>query len=177
METWKDIPGYEGFYQASSLGRVKSLDRLVTCSGGSVRREDGQILVLHTVAGGYKAVMLSREGIARRWRVHRLVLMAFFGPPLRGMEGCHRDSNPSNNDLSNLRWDTHSGNEKDKVGNGTTTRGERNPFAKLNHDQVEEIKRMAEKGVVRRVISEQFRVSSKTIYRIVKGKTWIGLSG
>src|SRR5262249_22941752 len=72
--------------------------------------------------------------------VHRLVLEAFVGPCPNGMEACHNDGNPSNNVLSNLRWDTRKANQEDTFKHGTANIGERNHQAKLSIDAVREIR-------------------------------------
>lgn len=118
-EQWRDIPGYEGLYQVSDHGRVKSLDRIVHSKTGP-RRHRGRIMKFAEGPGGRWQVMLSStKGERKQKRVHRLVLEAFVGPCPPGMECCHWDDDPKNNHLSNLRWDTRSANKYDSVRNGT----------------------------------------------------------
>lgn len=118
VEEWRDIPGYEGYYQASSHGRVRGLDRVIEHSGTGKARIRGRILSPGKRKTGHLIVNLRRGGGARTVPVHRLVLEAFVGPRPEGMECCHWDDNPANNHLSNLRWDTPSSNEQDKIRNG-----------------------------------------------------------
>lgn len=106
IETWKDIQGYEGIYQVSDGGRVKSLAR--TDRNGFVRHE--KILKPVQNKNGYMRVHLSKD-MASEWvSVHRLVATAFLEKP----EGCdivnHKDNNPGNNRASNLEWTTYEGN-------------------------------------------------------------------
>lgn len=68
---------------------------------------------------GYMSVSLTHEDVRKTISVHRLVLMAFVGPCPSGMEACHNDGDPSNNSLSNLRWDTHKNNMADCIKHGT----------------------------------------------------------
>lgn len=99
----------------SSAGEVRSLDRL-SASGNRLR---GKPLAPRTTLAGYPIADLWRDGKPQTFRVHRLVLAAFVGPCPPGMEGCHDDGDPSNNQLTNLRWDTHSANIADQVTHGT----------------------------------------------------------
>lgn len=114
-EIWKPVVGYEGMYEVSSLGRVKSLPR--TNEYG--RRVNGRFMSIILHPSGHTHVKLSIRGNSKHVSVHRLVLFAFDGPPPKGHEGCHNDGNPSNNHRSNLRWDTRSANQYDRVKHGT----------------------------------------------------------
>lgn len=118
-EEWRSIPSYEGYYEASSLGRIRSLDRAVPAKDGRTINFRGQIINPHADKTGRRRVVLSQPGRnPRSATVHRLVLEAFVGPCPDGMECCHYDDDPSNNRIENLRWDTHSANQRDLVRNG-----------------------------------------------------------
>jgi len=101
-EIWKDVPDYEGLYQASNLGRVKSLDRTVKHSSGKMMFFKGRILRQKTDKEGYKLVNLWSCNKGKMFRVHRLVWASFNGAIPDGMTVNHNDENPSNNKLSNL---------------------------------------------------------------------------
>lgn len=116
-EEWREIPGWEGFYAVSTLGRVKGLPRTIQHRGRLIRIPE-RIMKQHVNAGGYLNVWLSRDGRGRRVMVHRIALLAFVGPPPEGTEGCHNDGVCTNNKLSNLRWDTRSANQRDLVAHG-----------------------------------------------------------
>ena len=121
-EQWLPVVGYEGHYEVSSHGQVRSLPRSMRRRDGVVMNYRGKILNGgHNHDGGHRTVQLTRgergERMVQKY-VHRLVLEAFVGPCPAGMVTCHRDDNPSNNHLSNLRWDTESANQFDKVRNG-----------------------------------------------------------
>lgn len=109
-EVWKDIPGWEGLYQASNLGRIRSLDRRRTVKG--TRACKGRVLSPNDLGNGYFGVHLYRYGSPRRvTTVHRLVAEAFLPTdPERG-EVNHIDGDKSNNRLSNLEWVTRVENE------------------------------------------------------------------
>ena len=108
-EEWRDIPGYEGRYQVSNLGQVRSLDRPVRCRGGAFRTAKGKVLRPAPHKSGHLMVMLGRRNNAD---VHVLVLRAFVGPPPPKHEALHEDHNPAHNALSNPRWGTRSENVK-----------------------------------------------------------------
>ena len=93
MEIWKDIEGYEGLYQVSNKGRVKSLYK------GSER-----ILKPHDNGRGYLRVHLTKENTSKNIRVHRLVALAFIPNPNNLPEINHRDENKKNNCVENLEW-------------------------------------------------------------------------
>jgi len=116
-ESWRPIPGYEGNYEVSDLGRVRSLDRVLTC-GSQRRRFTGQILSQFPNGEGRPTASINRDGRPRRVLVHRLVLLAFVGEPPAGHVACHNDGDCTNNRLSNLRWDTERENQLDIVRHG-----------------------------------------------------------
>jgi hypothetical protein len=117
METWKDIPGYEGFYQASNLGRIKSVPhRLVMAYRGGVYWTRSNILKA-VVDKNYCRVMLSVHNKVKTYRVHRLVAMAFIGDPA-GMDVNHIDGDGHNNCLENLEIIPHVENVRHAFKNG-----------------------------------------------------------
>ena len=118
-EIWKPVVGYEGHYEVSNLGRVRSLDRVVIRSNGRRHRNRGRVLSQVLNEHGYPTTSLSRSGKSRRSLTHRLVLTAFVGPCPPDMEGCHNDGNPANPNLTNLRWDTKINNAADRKRHGT----------------------------------------------------------
>lgn len=116
-EHWLPVVGYEGFYEVSDHGHVRSLDRFVE------RRQKGTMLykgrqLRAAVTRWRLLVVLHRDNKAKTCGVHRLVLEAFVGACPEGMECCHNDGDHTNNNLDNLRWDTHSNNVYDIVRHG-----------------------------------------------------------
>lgn len=109
-EVWRQIPGYEGFYQVSSWGRVFSEPR---------RRTKGGLLSIKVGKRGYPAVALVREGKQVTREVHTLVAAAFIGPRPPGMEVRHKDGDPLNPRAVNLVYGTRSENNRDAVMHGT----------------------------------------------------------
>jgi len=117
MVEWRPVVGYEGLYEVSDAGDVRSLSRAVPNRYGT-RRVQGRVLTASVGQRGRLSVNLS-DGRAEMRLVHHLVLEAFVGPRPEGMECCHGDGNPGNNRLENLRWDTHTSNMLDMKAHGT----------------------------------------------------------
>lgn len=116
MESWRDIEGYEGYYQVSNAGKVRSLDRISIMKNGVKRTNKGKVLAL--VFDGkakYLYVSLSKDGIAIKKSVHRLVGKTFTDGYFEGSEIDHIDTNPINNNALNLRWTDRSGNMKNPI--------------------------------------------------------------
>lgn len=120
-EIWKDIPGFEGRYQVSDQGRVKSLRHPVQISPGKDGRKGYVKYVSERIlspgtggnpgAGKHASVSFSLKG--RTYSVHQLVMLAFVGPRPEGMEVCHSNGNGLDNRLENLRYDTRVENCRD----------------------------------------------------------------
>lgn len=117
-ERWLPVVGWEGYYEVSDQGRVRSVDRTIIRSDGGPRFWRGRVLAAGTNRHGYPLVALSRSSDISSKKVHRLVLEAFVGPCPDGMEACHNDGNWANAELVNLRWDTPSANQHDRVRHG-----------------------------------------------------------
>lgn len=117
-EQWRPIPGREGVYEVSDLGRVRSLDREITTRAGVKKIQRGRILK-PGMNRRHRHVALCDGYQCKSYRVHRLVMEAFVGPLPEGKEVRHRDDNPDNNQLSNLVYGTRSENLLDRVRNGT----------------------------------------------------------
>lgn len=132
-EQWRPVPGYEGFYEVSDFGQVRSLDRLIHERSGHVRRKSGRILSPWAAESGHLHLHLRVNGVRRHAPVHVLVLTAFTGPRPAGLESLHDDGDPTNNRLANLAWGTRSQNRLDAVRHGThnATRKKRCPAGHL----------------------------------------------
>jgi hypothetical protein len=156
-EEWRDIPGYEGFYQASSMGRIRRANRIIR---GSIDQN------------GYTRIKLSMGGKKKRVFAHRLVLMAFVGPCPDGCEACHNDGDRSNNRLENLRYDTRSNNNLDKNIHGTSYCGVRHHLSKLTEKDVVEIRQAAAAGESQRSIAARYDITQPNVGYIVRRDTW-----
>lgn len=118
-EEWRPIPGWEGFYEASSHGRVRSVTRTVKHPASGSMQIQGRVLRPAPHRSGHLWVELCGPAGKKTRQVHQLVLEAFVGPKPPGMDGCHYDGNPQNNHIENLRWDTRAGNLADAIRHGT----------------------------------------------------------
>ena len=116
---WRDVPEWEGYYQVSADGQVRSLTRLVKYRDGRIRECVGAIRTLTPDSHGYLTVPLSRGGRTITVKVHALVLATFVGPKPLDAEILHDDDNPANNTVRNLRYGTHSENMQAMVRRGT----------------------------------------------------------
>ena len=112
-EIWKDIIGYEGYYQISNLGNVKSLDRILKDNGG-IFIKTGNYKKFEKQTG-YKRVALSKNNQDKKFMVHRLVAQAFIPNPDNKPFIDHIDGNRANNKVDNLRWVTHKENMKNPI--------------------------------------------------------------
>ena len=110
IEIWKDVVGYEGFYQVSSLGRIRSYDRHVNHNYGGMAIKKGKILSQTDNSSGYLSVGLTKYNRTRTTRVNRIVAKAFIPNPENKPQVNHRDGSKHNNIASNLEWATASEN-------------------------------------------------------------------
>lgn len=173
QEEWRDVPEWEGFYQVSSLGRVRSMDRVVTQRsrwGIQNRTMRGKLLKLNSCTNQYLSVSLSKPGEKPKLcLVHRLVAFAFHGNPPTGHEVCHANGIRTDNRSINLRWDSRSLNHKDKLKHGTDSRGEKNGMCKLNAQEILEIRSST---LTLKELSGKYGVSQGTLSQIRSFKSW-----
>lgn len=160
-EVWKPIPDYPG-YEASDAGRVRSFKKQ-QCNGWVIADLPQRILKIQSQKG-YQFVLLCCDGIRYNRRVHILVLGAFVGPKPEGMVSCHKDCNPSNNQLSNLRYDTQSNNLRDGVGDRATKC--------LTNKKAVEVKHLAAQGFSDEELAGRFDISADTVARCRLGRSY-----
>lgn len=176
-ESWKDIPGYGGFYQASTLGRIRAKDRTVEKwhkAGRVIKQEYASRVLDPKPQGkyGYLYAHLGVDGKKISVAVHRLVLLAFVGAPGEGEECCHCNGIASDNRPENLRWDSHFNNNQDRKKHGTYQAGSEHPMAKFSPELVAGIKA----GEVSRADAmRKHGVSSSQYHRIKKNASWVGV--
>jgi hypothetical protein len=168
-EEWKDIKGYEGLYQVSNLGRVKSLDRV---SNGQPKR--GQILKPFKSSFRYLAVEVSRNAVTKSVPVHRLVAQAFLPNPDNLPQINHKDGIKENNHVNNLEFCTAKHNSKHAVSSGlrVAAKGERCACSKLKEGEVREIRSLYSRGVPKEEIAKIFKITRENIRFIVNRITW-----
>lgn len=122
QEMWKPIPGYEGLYEASTAGRVRSLSRSIRHARGGLRRVEGKILVpWFGKTTGYFYVTICKEGTRLKQSVHRLVAFCFVPNPEGKREVNHKDGIKTNNQADNLEWVTPAENIKHSYACGLTS--------------------------------------------------------
>ena len=114
-EVWKDINNYEGYYQISNLGNVRSLDRYVVCKNGKTQFKKGVMFsICYNKRVNVYEVHLNKDGKRKCLKVHRLVAEAFIpnNDPINKTTVNHIDGDRSNNRVDNLEWASYSENEK-----------------------------------------------------------------
>ena len=172
MEIWKDINGYEGSYQVSSTGKVKSLPKSWVSGKGVVKNNSEKELSLAN-SNGYKLVQLSFP-IRKLHRVHRLVAEAFISNPANLPEVNHIDGDKSNNAVWNLEWCSKSENQKHsvRIGLKKMISGEKHHFSKLSDNDILKLKVLYETGNFKlKELASKFNTSIATIHNIIKSKT------
>lgn len=117
-ETWKPIPGWEGYYEVSEAGLIRSVDRKIVTKAGWEQLRRGQTLSRHANDAGYLYSMASMESVQKRIWVHRAVLEAFGSPRPTGKVCMHIDNDPTNNRAENLKWGTQKENIQQCVREG-----------------------------------------------------------
>lgn len=117
-EIWKDIRGYKEYYQVSSTGRIRSLDRMVTNKRTGTMFSKGVVKKTYLNDHGYPICSLVTDGRRRTKSIHRLVAMAFIPNPKNKRDVNHKDLNKENNNIDNLEWMTRSENMKHAYDNG-----------------------------------------------------------
>jgi hypothetical protein len=165
----KPIPDFTG-YLASRDGKVFSL----WSRNGTVVSTETE-LKPDTIRGGYLRVRLrSEKNVYTHRQVAHLVLLTFVGQrPFTDAVACHRDGNPKNNSLDNLRWDTRSSNEDDKKLIGTHQTGENNPASKLTEIEVREIRNIRDTtSMTMREIGDLFGVTRSAIKAVCQKRNW-----
>jgi NUMOD4 motif/HNH endonuclease/IrrE N-terminal-like domain len=171
---WRSVVGWEGYYEVSNYGEVKSIAR--TCQTGrkyGLRQVKEHILEGWLGRGGYRLVDLFGNGKRATFRVHTLVLAAFIGPRPPGMECRHLNGNRTDNRLINLAWGTPQENHDDKRLHGTDNRGERSGSVKLTEwDVLFRVPFLLYRGFSRGEIAQRLGVKKPTIGSIISRKNW-----
>lgn len=172
-EIWKPVHGYEGAYEVSSLGRVRSVPRWVNNKNGSFSLKRRRIMALHrSRRTGYIQARLAKDGHSQTLNVHRLVCIAFYGLN-DGMQVAHIDGSRDNNCAENLRWDDARGNASDRLIHGTQQMGEQQHLAKLTEADVLEMRSLytGTRGDLPR-LARRYGITSAQVHNIVKRKHW-----
>ena len=120
-EIWKPVVGYEGYYEVSNLGRMRSLDRMVNHKSGTQYLQRGQILAPR-FRDGYVSTAISKFGKTKYCRIHRLVAQAFIPNPENKPTVNHKNGNKLDNSVENLEWATQSENQIHAIRTGLVKR-------------------------------------------------------
>jgi hypothetical protein len=166
-EIWKTVAGFPK-YDVSNWGRLRSRH-------SSTLKPFGVRHALHSPhvdKNGYSRVILRENGVKRSASIHRLVIGTFSPQDDTSLECRHLNGDPTDNHLANLRWGTHAENMADMSLHGRSNKGSRCPTAKLNEDQVLEIKERIAAGERQCRIAKEFGVSQATICDIKKRRRW-----
>lgn len=184
-EIWRDVVGWEGLYQVNKKGQVKSLDRTVYRSDGTIQNFKGRMMKLFKNSSGYVLVRLSDSTNGKRSceRCHRLVASAFIDNHLNKPEVNHIDGVKSNNMVENLEWVTPKENRKHAWDMGLRNRshlpirkGSDHCMAKLNYNAVSDMIELRKEGYSYQKIADKYKVSKKTAMDAIKGKNWKSIS-
>ena len=168
-ERWVPVFGFEGLYEVSNMGAVRSLPRKVEAVNQSEYMVRPRTLKPARRKSGHLHLVLRKGGEYHTRTVHRLVLESFVGPRPHGMECCHGNGNAADNRLANLRWDTPKANQYDRIAHGTGNQGFRNPKAFLTAEQIINIREAPGSDCS---VARLFGVSPETARRIRRGTRW-----
>jgi hypothetical protein len=164
VENWLPVIGYEGLYEVSDLGRVRSEPRTGTYGG---------LLAMTPRGSGYLSVHLSAGGRQRRRAVHLLVLEAFAEPRPAGQVARHGPGGKLDNRWpANLCWGTPPENMADKVRDGTDPAGARNGRARLDDATVTEMRRRHAAGEMQKALASEYGLSPAYAGRVIRGQYW-----
>lgn len=174
-ENWKEIVNYEGLYEVSDMGRIKSMCRWCWNGHGRFLRKE-KIKKVHKK--DYYRVQLSSHNVRKLFLVHRLVAQAFIGDCPEEEEVNHKNGVKTDNRIENLEYVTKSENSKHAVALGLIDHaGEKCPVSKLTNSQVLGIRRRHKKGDTSyKKLGMMFGVSKSTIAHIITRRNWGHLS-
>ena len=167
-EIWRDIDGYEGRYQISSLGRVKTVER----HKSDGRRQPEAIRKTQVDHRGYEFVLLYNGERMKRHSVHVLVARAFIDNPENKPHVNHIDGDKLNNVLENLEWATPSENQRHalRMGLAKPKRGDANKQTKVSDADIRRIREMRKAGAKLQPLADMFGISMSQVGRIVRNE-------
>lgn len=171
-EIWKPIKNYEGLYEISNLGKVRSLPRLKHF-GERIYTTKTRILRSSDNGYGYKIVTLCKNNKHKKAYVHHLVAQTFIPNHNKLPEINHIDGIKENNAVDNLEWITRADNIKHAIATGLSPSGSKSKRAKLSKKQARIIKKQFISGVPTRRIANEFKVGINAVINIATGKTFI----
>jgi len=161
MSSWKPVTGYEGLYEVSDAGQVRSL-------------RQHKVMRLCPNSRGYTKASLVKDGVRKEVPVHRMVLLAFVGPCPDGHQARHfPDPDRSNCTLENLSWCTPLANQRDRDSHGTNNKGTNNKFAKLDAEKVRRIRSVKHwpYGTATK-LARELQICGATVRKVRDGVSW-----
>jgi DNA-binding CsgD family transcriptional regulator len=170
IEIWKDVVGYEGLYEVSNLGQVRSIRRDIGAG-----RKGGGLIKGYITKVGYRYVGIGVRGVSKRGcSVHRMVCKAFHPNPLNKETVNHIDGDKSNNRASNLEWSTWTENNRHarRTGLNIAARGERSGNSKLTEADVIRIRWLSDNGMKNKDIAIIYGLSRRGVSFIVSRINW-----
>ena len=178
-ENWKAIPGFNGVFEVSDLGRVRVKERTVEIFNHKAQRAipysyPARVLNPWLTDKGYPAVHLTYRGSSVRQTVHRLVLLTFVGEPPKGYIACHNNGIRTDCRLSKLRLDTYKSNTADTRKHGAMPLGKAIHSTKLSEDDVHAIRAALHTGVPGTALrlAREYGVTPEAISAIKIGRNW-----
>lgn len=178
MEEWKTIKGYEGIYEVSNYGRIKSLSRPMVRIGAYVSKEIYLKLVKSKRYGYLNVTLCNANKIGKQKRIHQIVVEAFIGDVKIGYQINHIDGNKENNKLCNLEIITASENIKHAYKTGLIGSNEDHPRAKFSNEKIIEMRNLFyNRKYTCRQLSEINGVNNTTMNRILNGTSYKGVLG
>ena len=174
-EEWRTVAGYEGFYEVSSLGRVRSVRSYNNTWPGRLRS------IPFPPSSGRGTLRLSKNNVVRSHKVEVLVTVAFHGAPPPRHEANHKDGDKRNNRATNLEWVTHAENlrhSREVLGKDhlpPVLRGEANPWAKFTEEQVSTIIRRQSRGERAVDLAREYGCNPSTVHGLGR-RSWSHLA-
>lgn len=165
-EIWAQVPGFEGLYDISNKGRLRSW-----FAGGGYLLKTPYMKKLQKDKDGYLFALLYNKRKLKGFRISRLVLIAFCGEAT-GMEASHIDGNKDNCELDNLVWETRLDNERRKEQHGTRPKGEQVHFHRFVSEQILEMRKMRNEGKKLLEIANAFGTSQTLVSQVCRREIW-----
>ena len=176
MTNWKDIPGYEGMYQANKCGGIRSLNRDMVDSVGRKRYFPGKTLAGKITSNGYRRITLCKDGVEFSYFEHGLIMLTFVGPRPDGYDTHHINGIRTDNRISNLKYLTK-GQHAMTWENSPGRKGEKHSQAKLDKKTVTSIRNRKKNGERTGALAKEYCVSPSTICDIFSGRSWSHIKG
>lgn len=168
QEVWKPIPDFEGFYEVSNMGRIKSLERKEKLNPFGRKSIIKERILAPGVNTGYLRVGLVKDGARTSIYIHRAVALAFIQNTEKKNQVNHKDGNRQNNIVDNLEWVSNSDNQihSYRVLQNTP------PATKLSKDEVIKIRELRNEGWLMKDIAQRFKIDESHVSRICSKKIW-----